>query len=257
MKLYYYPLRPGANKFYNSPTDSFWCCTGTGAEEFARFNDNIYFHDDNDLYVNLYVPSELNWAQRRVSLRQETRFPREPRTRLTLKLAHPQQFALHLRIPSWIGAGAKLHVNGQIQDMFASPGSYLSVQREWRDGDQVELELPMQLHALPLPGDDSQIAMLYGPLVLAARLGRQGLTHAMQYGGYATGPEPKPPAEPAPRISAASPNSTDWMRVVSTDPLSFEATTRQGALAVAPLNEIDGERYAVYWQNDNDLAAEA
>ena len=257
MKLYYYPLRPGANKFYNSPTDSFWCCTGTGAEEFARFNDNIYFHDDEDLYVNLYVPSELNWVQRRVSVRQETRFPREPRTRLTLKLAQAKQFALHLRIPSWIGAGAKLHVNGQVQDMFASPGSYLSVQREWHDGDEVELELPMQLHTLPLPGDDSQMAMLYGPLVLAARLGSQGLTHAMQYGGYATGPEPKPPAEPAPRISAANPNSTHWMRVVSADPLRFEATTRQGTLAVAPLNEIYGERYAVYWQNDNDLAAEA
>ncbi|GLQ88592.1 glycoside hydrolase family 127 protein [Dyella flagellata] len=253
MKLYYYPLRPGAAKFYNSPTDSFWCCTGTGAEEFARFNDNIYFHDGEDLYVNLFIPSELNWTQQRVTVRQETRFPREPRTRMTLKLAQPKRFALHLRIPSWVNASAKLHINGQMQEMFASPGSYLSVQREWRDGDRIELDLPMQLHTLPLPGDDSQVAMLYGPLVLAARLGNQGLTHAMQYGGYGTGPEPEPPAQPSPRLAMTTPGNTDWMRIVSAGELRFEATTRQGTLAVAPLNEIYGERYAVYWQNDSDL----
>ena len=255
MKLYFYPLRTGATKFYNSPTDSFWCCTGTGAEEFARFNDNIYFHDDNDLYVNLFVSSELHWAQQKVTLRQETRFPHEPRTQLSLKLAQPKRFALHLRIPSWIGPDAKVRVNGQILDAFASPGSYLSVQREWHDGDRVELDLPMRLHTMALPGDDSQVAMLYGPLVLAARLGNQGVTHAMQYGGYGTGPEPEPPAQPPVRIAAASPQSTDWMRVVAADELRFEATTRNGAVAVAPLKDIYGERYAVYWQNESDASA--
>jgi DUF1680 family protein len=255
MKLYFYPLRAGANKFYNSPTNSFWCCTGTGAEEFARFNDNIYFHDGDDLYVNLFVPSELNWHEQGIALRQETRFPREQRTTVQIKLTQPKQFALHLRIPSWIGANAKVRVNGQALDAFASPGSYLSVRREWHDGDRVELDLPMQLHTMPLPGDDSQIAMLYGPLVLAARLGGQGLTHAVQYGGYGTGPDPEPPAQPAPRITAATPNTTDWMRIVSADELRFEATTSQGKQAVAPLNEIYGERYAVYWQNDNDTSS--
>ena len=256
MKLYFYPLRAGANKFYNSPTGSFWCCTGTGAEDFARFNSNVYFHDGQDLYVNLFVPSELHWAQQGVVLRQETRFPREPRTRLQLKLAQPASFALHLRIPSWIGAGAKVQVNGETLDAFASPGSYLSLQREWRDGDRVELDLPMHLHTMPLPGDDSQIAMLYGPLVLAARLGGQGLTHAMQYGGYSTGPEPEPPAQPALRITAATSNATDWMRIVSADELRFEATTRTGTQPVAPLNQIYGERYAVYWLNDRDASAD-
>lgn len=255
MKLYYYPLRAGSAKFYNSPTDSFWCCTGTGAEEFARFNDSIYFHDGDDLYVNLFVPSELNWTQQHVTLRQETRFPREPRTRMTLKLAQPKRFAMHIRIPSWIGSDAKLHINGKTQDAFASPGSYLSVQREWHDGDRIELDLPMRLHTMPLPGDDSQIAMLYGPLVLAARMGNQHLTHAMQYGGYNTGPDPEPPSQPAPRVTATSQNDTNWMHIVSTDALRFEATTRQGTLAVAPLNEIYGERYAVYWQNDSDASS--
>ena len=255
MKLYYYPLRPGAAKFYNSPTDSFWCCTGTGAEEFARFNSNIYFHDGKDLYVNLFIPSELNWNDRGIVLRQETGFPREPRTRLRFKLAAASRFTLHVRIPSWIGPDATLRLNGETIDAFASPGSYLSLQREWHDGDQLELALPMSLHAVPLPGDDSQQAMLYGPLVLAARLGGEGLTHAMQYCGYDAGPTPEPAVQPASRFSSASLRGTDWMRVVSADTLRFEATTRQGTVPVAPLNQIYGERYAVYWQNDIDASS--
>ena len=252
MKLYYYPLRAGSVKYYNSPTDSFWCCTGSGAEEFARFNNSIYFHDERDLYVNLFIPSELDWRARGITLRQETAFPREPRTRLRFKLAQPTQFVLHLRIPSWIGPNAGVKLNGEPLDAFASPGSYLSLQREWHDGDQLELELPMQLHTVTLPGDDSQQAMLYGPLVLAARFGNQGLTHAMQYCGYDAEPKPAPAAMPAPRFTAKQSGDTDWMRVLSADQLRFEATTRQGSVPVAPLNQIYGERYAVYWQNDSD-----
>jgi uncharacterized protein len=255
MKLYYYPLRAGSVKFYNSPTDSFWCCTGTGAEEFARFNSNIYFHDGKDLYVNLFIPSELNWRDHGITLRQETAFPREPRTRLRFSLASASRFALHVRIPAWIGPEAKLKLNGETLDVFASPGSYLSLQREWRDGDELELDLPMHLHAMPLPGDDSQQAMLYGPLVLAARLGGQGLTHSMQYCGYDAGANPEPAAEATPRFTAASARSTDWMRVLSADTLRFEATTTQGTVPVAPLNQIYGERYALYWQNDIDTSS--
>jgi DUF1680 family protein len=254
MKLYYYPLRPGAAKFYNSPTDSFWCCTGTGAEEFARFNSSIYFHDGKDLYVNLFIPSELGWPQRQLTLRQDTAFPREPRTRFSLRLAAPARFALNLRVPAWIGPGARVRLNGAVLDVFASPGSYLTLQREWRDGDHVELELPMRLHSVALPGDDSLRAMLYGPLVLAARLGGEGLTHAMQYAGMWAAPDPEPKPQPAPQVAANRPDDTGWMHVLSDNELRFEATTRQGTVAVAPLNRIRAERYAVYWQNDSDAS---
>jgi Uncharacterized protein conserved in bacteria len=254
MKLYYYPLRPGAAKFYNSPTDSFWCCTGTGAEEFARFNSSIYFHDGQDLYVNLFIPSELDWPQQKLTLRQETTFPREPRTRFDIRLAAPARFALNLRVPAWIGPDARVRLNGKTLDVFASPGSYLTLQREWHDGDRVELELPMQLHSVALPGDDSLRAMLYGPLVLAARLGGEGLTHAMQYAGMWAAPDPEPKPQPAPQVAPDKPDDTGWMRVLSESELRFEATTRQGTVAVAPLNRIRAERYAVYWQNEPDAS---
>ncbi|MEO8777149.1 MAG: glycoside hydrolase family 127 protein [Rhodanobacter sp.] len=252
MKLYYYPLQAGANKFYNSPFNSFWCCTGTGAEEFARFNENIYFHEGQDLYVNLFIPSELSWPQQQLTLRQETTFPREPRTRFTLKLGKPTTMALNLRIPEWIGPDAAVHLNGKALEEFASPGSYLTLRREWHDGDRIELELPMTLRSAALPGEDSLRAVLYGPLVLAARLGGQGLTHAMQYADMLAAPSPEPKPQPAPRINADKPEDTGWMRVLSTDELRFEATTSQGTVAVAPLNRIHAERYAVYWQNESD-----
>jgi len=252
MKLYYYPLQPGAAKFYNSPTDSFWCCTGSGAEEFARFNDSIYFRDGDDLYVNLFIASELDWPERKLRLRQETAFPREPLTRLRVSLPAPASFALHLRVPSWIAPGAGVRVNGEALDVFASPGSYLTLHRAWRDGDRVELDLPMRLHSEALPGDDRLQAALYGPLVLAARLGSQGLTHDMQYCGYDAAPKPEPKPRPAPRVAANASGGLDWLRTVSAKELRFEAGTRDGTVAVAPLNEVHGERYAVYWQIDSD-----
>lgn len=248
MKLYYYPLQAGAAKFYNSPTDSFWCCTGSGAEEFARFNDSIYFHDDSELYVNLFIASELNWPEQGLRLRQDTAFPREPLTRLQLSLARPATFALNLRVPSWIAPGAGIRVNGEALEVFASPGSYLTLRRAWRDGDRVELDLPMRLHSEALPGNDRLQAALYGPLVLAARLGAQGLTHDMQYCGYDAAPKPEPEPRPAPAVPAGRPGAAAWLRTLSARELRFEADTREGTVAVAPLNEVHGERYAVYWQ---------
>jgi DUF1680 family protein len=250
MKLYYYSLQPGGNKLYNSPTDSFWCCTGSGAEEFARFNDSIYFREGKDLYVNLFIPSELNWPEEQLTLRQETAFPREPVTRLTLALKTPAYRAIHLRIPQWIGPDAAVRVNGETLDVFASPGSYLTLRREWRNGDRIELDLPMQLYTEALPGDDAQRAVLYGPLVLAARLGSAGLTQSMQYSGYDAAPVPEPKPQPSPTILASAAHDVSWMRVRSASELSFEATTPQGKVAVAPLNHIHAERYAIYWKSD-------
>ncbi|RAO77495.1 glycoside hydrolase family 127 protein [Dyella jiangningensis] len=250
MKLYYYPLQPGAAKFYNTPTDSFWCCTGSGAEEFARFNDSIYFRDGNDLYVNLFIPSELDWPEQKLRFRQETAFPRESLTRFRLSLSAPSTFALNLRVPSWIGPGARVRLNGQALDVFASPGSYLTIKREWHDGDRLELDLPMQVTRMALPGDDSLQAVLYGPLVLAARLGDKGLTHDMQYCGYDAAPKPEPKPWPAPRVTDKQGDEVPWLRVASAQDLCFEAQTSDGTLAVTPLNQVHGERYAVYWQSE-------
>jgi hypothetical protein len=171
-------------------------------------------------------------------------------TRFRLAVNTPTRFALNLRVPGWIGHGARVRLNGETLDIFASPGSYLTLKREWHDGDRIEMDLPMRLSTEALPGDDNLQAALYGPLVLAARLGSKGLTHDMQYCGYDAAPKPEPKPWPAPRFTADRADDPSWLSLLSAQDLRFEAQTRDGKLAVVPLNQIHGERYAVYWQSE-------
>ena len=188
LKSYFLPLGSGFWKYYNSQWDSFWCCTGTGVEEFAKFNDSIYFHDGRGIYVNLFVPSEVDWRQKGVRLRQETRFPESDTTTLTIHSQQPVDLAVSVRVPYWARRGGTLKLNGSIVPVFSSPSSYLTVSRVWRDGDRLEVSFPMSLHVETIPDDPSLQAVMYGPLVLAGKAGDQGLTEANTYIGYDTTP---------------------------------------------------------------------
>ncbi|MBV8673946.1 MAG: glycoside hydrolase family 127 protein [Acidobacteriaceae bacterium] len=244
LKMYYLPLAAGYWKYFNSPTHSFWCCTGTGAEEFAKFSDSIYFHDDNSVYVNLFIASEVNWKQKGIRLRQETSFPEEQGTRLTIRAAQPTELALQLRIPYWATQGGAVKINGEVLPVFARPSSYLTLKRLWRDGDRVELSVPMQLHSSRLPGDRTMQAAMYGPLVLAVRMGNDGLTREMQYD--TTGKNIHPPGDPKPTPAPELP-STDAAADIAPGGTALTFVTTAGEhRELIPLYRISGERYAVY-----------
>jgi DUF1680 family protein len=247
LKMYYLPLAAGYWKYFNSPTQSFWCCTGSGAEEFAKLADTIYFHDANNVYVNLFIASELNWKQKGITLRQETTFPEEQGTRLTIHSANPKEFALQLRIPYWGTQGGTVKINGDALPAFARPSSYLTLKRTWHDGDRVELSLPMQLHSSPLPGDRTLQAAMYGPLVLAARMGSVGLTHAMQYDttGKDIHPSGDPKPAPAPVLAASEVSAVIAPTGAA---LTFTTTSENERHELIPLYKISGERYAVYFK---------
>ena len=180
MMTYYVSLKPGHFKTYSSPTESFWCCVGTGMENHVKYGDSIYFHDDKSLYVNLFIPSVLNWHAKGLTVRQETRFPDSDTTHLTLTCAKPTALALEVRYPSW-AHGMTVSVNGQAQPITAKPGSYATVARVWKSGDRVDITLPMRLHQEAMPDDPTKVAILYGPLVLAGQLGNEGLTAPIPY----------------------------------------------------------------------------
>jgi DUF1680 family protein len=175
MMTYFQPTRPGYLKLYCTPTDSFWCCTGSGMENHAKYGDSIYFRGDDALYVNLFIPSALSWKEKGLTLTQTTRFPEHDRTRLRLNVRRPSRLTLNVRHPSWCDA-ATVFVNGRRHTTSRRPGGYVALNRTWRDGDTVEVHLPMTLRTEPLPGNPGVVAFLYGPVVLAGRLGRQGLT---------------------------------------------------------------------------------
>lgn len=246
LKQYFFPLAAGYWRHVNSPEASFWCCTGTGAEEFAKFNDTIYFKDSTAapehgaLWVNQFIPSELTWQEAGLSLNQTTGFPAEQGTTLKLKLTAPQRRTIHLRIPAWVDSAspeASVSINGQPLEAYGQPGSYLSLTREWRDGDIIHLGLPMRLTAEPLPADTTLRAALYGPLVLAAPLGPGPTSGPMKIGGYDTAPK-----DPGP----AAPNPTAWPELGSAKELTFR-TTGPTPLKVTPMYRIRDEKYAVYW----------
>ena len=200
----------------------------------------------NSIYVNLFIASELNWKRKGITLRQETSFPEEPGTRFTIHTARSSEFALQLRIPYWVTQGGTVKINGEALPVFARPSSYLTLKRAWQDGDRVELSLPMQLHSSPLPGDRTLQAAMYGPLVLAARMGNEGLTHAMQYDttGKDIHPSGDPKPAPAPEIAAANVAAA----ITTTDALTFTSNGEGERHQLVPLYKISGERYAVYFK---------
>ena len=242
---YYLSLTPGAWKTFDTEDQSFWCCTGTGVEEFSKLTDSIYWHDDDGVYVNLFIPSELNWPEKGFGLRQDTRFPDQPRTALTVTADKPVNLALRLRIPSWLVSAPTVKLNGRLLEATASPGSYLTLARTWKKADRVEMELPMSLHIESMPDDPKLQAILYGPLVLAGDLGAQGLTDQLITGPMGPRVQALPIEIPTFRAAAADPAS--WIKP-GDKPLSFRTTGQQKDVALVPLNSIFDKRYSVYWE---------
>ncbi|GMV97869.1 MAG: glycosyl hydrolase [Phycisphaerae bacterium] len=177
MMCYYVPLRSGSHKVYNGPLDAFWCCTGTGVENHAKYGDSIYFRDDDsNVWVNLFIASELNWRAKGLLIRQETHFPDQPATRLTLSCSAPVELTLNVRHPYWALRGFEIAVNGRQQDVASRPGSYASIRRIWTTGDTVEVSMPFSLRTEGFRDNPRRFAFLFGPLVLSAQVdAREGL----------------------------------------------------------------------------------
>ena len=164
---YYLGLASGGTKVFSTPLGTWWCCVGTGMENPPRYGEQVYFHGPDALWVNLFVASELDWKEQGVKLRQETAFPDSDRVRLVFTTAKPVRIALKIRHPYWC-AQPEAKVNGTAVPVTSAPSSYLTIDREWRTGDTVDLRLPMTLRVEALPHSGGKIlAVLHGPVVLA------------------------------------------------------------------------------------------
>src|SRR5580658_7872958 len=174
--LYYLGMQPGQWKVHFVPHEGYFCCCGTGLENFFKLSEGFYFHNEQSLWVNLFFASEVRWREKGVIIRQETRFPEEARTRLIIQTKAPAEFALNVRIPYWADA-ASVTVNGKRfkPKQKLEPSSYAKIERTWKNGDIVEVKLPMRLHLQPIPDDANLAAILYGPVVLAGELGTENL----------------------------------------------------------------------------------
>jgi DUF1680 family protein len=246
MLMYYVPLQPGLYKTFGTPFDAFWCCTGTGSEEYAKLTDSIYFHDAASVYVNLFIPSRLDWSERGLRLRQTTKFPNEETVRLTIDAAPSQPTALKLRVPYWATQGVTVKINGALQQTTAAPATYLTLEHTWKAGDVVELELPMSMHIAVAPDDKRVQAAMYGPLVLAALQGTEGLTDGMIHGGI--GPDDADRGLPMPEVTEAG----IWFERVEPSAeftLRFHSKGKGPIHALVPLAQVMDRRYSVYLKN--------
>jgi len=167
---YHVPLRPGSVKqFGNAEMKGFSCCNGTALESNTKFQNSVYFRsaDNMALYVNLYVPSTLNWTEKKITLTQTTAYPKEDRTRLTIK--GKGRFDLNVRVPHWATKGFFVTINGKMKRVMAVPGSYLKLSRKWKDGDTIELQMPFKFYLEPVMDQQNIASLFYGPVLLAAQ----------------------------------------------------------------------------------------
>ena len=247
--IYYCPLKPGAWKSYSTSDRSFWCCVGTGLENHAKYADTIYFQGDDALFVNLFIPSELTWLERGLIVRQTTRFPDEGRSRLAFTADRRVRLTLRVRHPFWVTAGFALAINGVAQAIESTPGSYVSIVREWATGDTVDISLPMALRHEALPGTTDTIALFHGPILLAGELGVDGLDAAKRYGPSAP-PLSKVPAVEVPSLVSADPRQLLASIVPVADrPLTFRTVGIGQPRDVTLVPFFTAQtRYSVYWK---------
>ncbi|HRZ47626.1 MAG TPA: glycoside hydrolase family 127 protein [Candidatus Paceibacterota bacterium] len=255
--VYFTPIRPAHYRVYSQPEKGFWCCVGTGMENPGKYGEFIYAQAINGLYVNLFIPSEISVTNLGLTLRQETKFPDEPRTRLALRLAKAATFTLHLRHPGWVATNDfAVRVNGEPVKTFSAPSSYVALTRGWRDGDRVEVELPMRTTVERLPDGSDWVALLRGPIVLASPAGTNNLTglraNDSRMGHVASGP--MIPLDQVPVLLARADELPGHVKPdAAAGPMRFRLTEvavpeSADGLPLMPFFRLHDMRYQIYWQ---------
>lgn len=167
--FYYSDYHPGARKQYFP--ERWPCCSGTYAQATADYPLDVYFHDDDGLYVNLFTPSQVRWrcAGKSVTVEQTTAFPQSGATAFTIQTEQPTRFALNVRVPKWVAGPVTVRVNHHPVIVRTAPGTFLKISRRWRAGDSVDVTFPMALRFEPVDAQTPELAaLMYGPVLLVA-----------------------------------------------------------------------------------------
>lgn len=253
--VYFTPLRPAHYRVYSQVNEGMWCCVGTGMENHGKYGEFIYTHDsDNTLRVNLFVASRLDWKEMGATLTQETQFPYEESSRITVNLKKSKKFKLMIRKPEWTDSGFSIKLNGK---EIAVNDGYIAIERKWKNGDVIEISLPMPVSVEALDNMPEYLAVKKGPIVLAARTGNENLYGLVADDGrwshIAHGP--LVPVDESP-IMIGTPAEIEKklqnMKPVAGKPLHFTVdglfdSERFAGLELEPFYSLHDSRYAVYF----------
>ena len=251
--VYFTPARPRHYRNYSAPNEAMWCCVGTGMENHGKYGQFIYTSRHDALYVNLFTASELNWKAKGVVLRQETAFPYDETSKITITKGKGQ-FKLLVRYPGWVKPGDfKVSVNGKPVTLITGPSSYVCIDRQWKKGDVVDVTFPMHNSIKYLPNTPQYIAIMHGPILLGMKTGTEDLAHLVaddsRFGQYAGGK--KLPVDKAPiLINNDIESIATQLTPIPGKPLHFRLSTRmENAIdnELQPFFEIHDSRYMMYW----------
>lgn len=252
--VYFTPARPRHYRVYSTPNEGMWCCVGSGMENHGKYNAIIYTHQNDSLFLNLFIASELNWKEKGITLKQQTNFPYEEGTKLTVTNGS-SRFKLLVRYPSWVEEGAfKILVNGKTFVHTSKPSSYVAIERVWKKGDVVQILLPMQNRVEQLPNVPEYIAIMHGPILLGAKTGTEDLKGLVaddsRWGHIASGK--RLPLNQAPIIVEDDFASiAAKLKPVKGKPLNFTTANLKlinpGNLVLEPFYAIHDARYMMYW----------
>lgn len=234
MMSYFVPLRMGTKKMFSDSFNTFTCCVGSGMENHTKYTEGIYYEGkEGSLYINLFIPSVLNWKTKGITVKQETNYPETGNSIITINSKKAQQFAIIIRKPWWAKNGMSCKVNGVNVIASIDERGFISLDRKWANGDQLEITMPMSLYTESMPDNPNRIAFLYGPLVLAGQLGN-------------TMPDP---VTGVPVLLTDNRNISDWIKPVAGKPLQFatQSTGKPFDVTLIPFYKTYKEYYSVYW----------
>ena len=267
--VYFTSMRPNHYRVYSQVHEGMWCCVGSGIESHSKYAEFIYARGMAgkklpEVWVNLFVASRLNWAEQGIVLSQRTAFPDADTSEIVIEKT--KRFRLQLRYPSWVDAGKlQLRINGKSLKIKAQPGEFIALERRWKKGDKLELVVPMHARLEKLPDGSNYFAVLYGPIVLAAKtqpFANERLNYfgdASRMGHIASGQVC--PLEAAPFLLGNSDDFIRQLKPVAGKPLTFNASglingQQQAQLELVPFFRVHESRYSIYlpYSSAEDLA---
>jgi DUF1680 family protein len=227
---YYTPLRAGGIKTYSNDYNNFTCDHGSGMESHTKFADSIYFRSADTLYVNLFIASTVNWPELGITVRQDTQFPDQPTTKLTITTASPRALPIKIRVPYWVQPGYRLTINGAAQTVTATPGTYVTLNRTWNNGDVIDVTMPAAIALDRTPDSATTQSVRYGGIILAGAYGTTQLTS----------------------LPTLTPSSIQPTSV----PQEFTAQANGAQVRLIPFYKMHHQRYSVYFRTPGSPAPE-
>ncbi len=232
---YFLSLEMGGCKTYQDP-EWFTCCVGTGMENHAKYGKNIYYHNNEELFVSQFIASELRWEEKGITVTQNTKYPEEQGTSFKINCDNPVKFALNIRYPGWAEQGIQILINDELYKVVEEPQSFVSINRKWSSGDEVKVIIPFNLRLESMPDDENRVAVMYGPLVLVGDLGPENDSTAtdLLY---------------VPVLMTSERNPEIWLKKVPGKMNTFVSKNigRPKDVLFMPFYEVHGRTYSVYF----------